>query len=58
MCCPTRSSMVLKLLWVDLAVRSSIAEGKVLGINLAMLREFGGSNFTIPVRYRESLLIP
>jgi hypothetical protein len=28
------------------------------GVNFAMVREFGGSNFTIPVGYSESLLIP
>jgi len=33
-------------------------EGKVIGINLAVLREFGGSNFAIPVRYGTSLLKP
>ena len=32
-------------------------EGIVLGINLAMVREFVGSNFAIPVGYSESLLI-
>jgi DNA-binding response OmpR family regulator len=31
-------------------------EGKVIGINFAMVREFGGSNFAIPVAYGESLL--
>jgi len=33
-------------------------EGKVIGINFAMLREFGGSNFAIPVVYGKSLLKP
>jgi serine protease Do len=33
-------------------------EGKVIGINFAMLREFGGSNFAIPVGYGKSLLKP
>src|SRR5262249_25627230 len=33
-------------------------EGKVIGINFAMVREFGGSNFAIPVRYGKSLLKP
>ena len=33
-------------------------EGKVIGINFAMVREFGGSNFAIPVGYAESLLKP
>jgi DNA-binding response OmpR family regulator/S1-C subfamily serine protease len=33
-------------------------EGKVIGINFAMVREFGGSNFAIPVGYGESLLRP
>jgi len=31
-------------------------EGKVIGINFAMVREFGGSNFAIPVAYGRSLL--
>jgi S1-C subfamily serine protease len=30
-------------------------EGKVIGINFAMVREFGGSNFAIPVGYGKSL---
>jgi DNA-binding response OmpR family regulator len=33
-------------------------EGKVIGINFAMVREFGGSNFAIPVCYGKSLLKP
>ncbi len=33
-------------------------EGKVIGINFAVLREFGGSNFAIPVSYGQSLLRP
>jgi serine protease Do len=33
-------------------------EGKVIGINFAMVREFGGSNFAIPVGYGRSLLKP
>jgi serine protease Do len=33
-------------------------EGKVIGINFAMVREFGGSNFAIPVAYGKSLLTP
>jgi DNA-binding response OmpR family regulator/S1-C subfamily serine protease len=33
-------------------------EGKVIGINFAMVREFGGSNFAIPVAYAKSLLKP
>jgi DNA-binding response OmpR family regulator len=33
-------------------------EGKVIGINFAILREFGGSNFAIPVSYGRSLLTP
>ncbi len=33
-------------------------EGKVIGINFAMVREFGGSNFAIPVVYGKSLLSP
>src|SRR6266436_7905086 len=31
-------------------------EGEVIGINFAMVREFGGSNFAIPVGYGKSLL--
>jgi S1-C subfamily serine protease/DNA-binding NarL/FixJ family response regulator len=31
-------------------------EGKVIGINFAMVREFGGSNFAIPVGFGKSLL--
>jgi S1-C subfamily serine protease/DNA-binding NarL/FixJ family response regulator len=31
-------------------------EGKVIGINFAMVRDFGGSNFAIPVGYAKSLL--
>jgi DNA-binding response OmpR family regulator len=31
-------------------------EGKVIGINFAMVREFGGSNFAIPVRYGTALM--
>src|SRR6266550_5380364 len=33
-------------------------EGKVIGINFAMVREFGGSNFAIPVGYGKSMLRP
>jgi serine protease Do len=33
-------------------------EGQVIGINFAMVRDFGGSNFAIPVRFGESLLKP
>ena len=33
-------------------------EGKVIGINFAMVREFGGSNFAIPVGFGTSLLKP
>ena len=33
-------------------------EGKVIGINFAMVREFGGSNFAIPVAYGQSMLRP
>jgi DNA-binding response OmpR family regulator len=33
-------------------------EGKVIGINFAMVRQFGGSNFAIPVRYGKELLHP
>ncbi len=31
-------------------------EGKVIGVNYAVLKGFGGSNFGIPVRYAEPLL--
>ena len=34
------------------------SEGKVIGINFAMVRDFGGSNFAIPITYGESLLKP
>jgi DNA-binding response OmpR family regulator len=30
--------------------------GKVIGINFAMVRDFGGSNFAIPIAYGKSLL--
>ena len=33
-------------------------EGRVIGINFAMVRQFGGSNFAIPVGYGKSLLKP
>jgi hypothetical protein len=33
-------------------------EGRVIGINFAMVREFGGSNFAIPVGFGRSLLKP
>jgi DNA-binding response OmpR family regulator len=33
-------------------------KGKVIGINFAMVREFGGSNFAIPVGYGKTLLKP
>ena len=33
-------------------------QAQVIGINFAMLRDFGGSNFAIPVRYGRSLLKP
>src|ERR1700719_1128251 len=33
-------------------------QGKVIGINFAMVREFGGWNFAIPVGYGKSLLKP
>jgi DNA-binding response OmpR family regulator/S1-C subfamily serine protease len=32
------------------------AAGKVIGVNYAVLRGFGGSNFGIPIRYAEPLL--
>jgi DNA-binding response OmpR family regulator/S1-C subfamily serine protease len=31
-------------------------QGQVIGVNFAMVRDFGGSNFAIPVRFGESLL--
>jgi CheY-like chemotaxis protein len=34
------------------------SEGKVIGINFAMVRNFSGSNFAIPITYGESLLKP
>jgi DNA-binding response OmpR family regulator len=34
------------------------SEGKVIGINFAMVRDFGGSNFAIPIGYGKSLLRP
>jgi S1-C subfamily serine protease len=33
-------------------------EGKVIGINFAMVRDFGGANFAIPIAYGKSLLKP
>ncbi|QNI32564.1 trypsin-like peptidase domain-containing protein [Alloacidobacterium dinghuense] len=33
-------------------------QGQVIGINFAMVRDFGGSNFAIPARFAESLLKP
>ncbi len=33
-------------------------QGQVIGINFAKVRDFGGSNFAIPVRFGESLLKP
>ena len=32
------------------------AQGKVIGVNYAVVRGFGGSNFGIPIRYAEPLL--
>lgn len=32
------------------------SEGRVIGINFAMVRDFGGSNFAIPIAYGKSLL--
>lgn len=34
------------------------SEGKVIGVNFAMVRDFGGSNFAIPIAYAEHLLRP
>jgi len=31
-------------------------EGKVIGINFAILRDFGGSNLAVPVKYAKDLL--
>ena len=31
-------------------------DGKVIGVNVAILRDFGGSNLAIPVRYADELL--
>lgn len=33
-------------------------QGDVIGINFAIVSNFGGSNLAIPVRYGESLLKP
>lgn len=33
-------------------------QGQVIGINFAVVRDFGGSNFAIPARFGESLLKP
>lgn len=33
------------------------ADGKVIAVNVAMLRDFGGSNFAIPVKYAKPLLL-
>lgn len=33
-------------------------QGQVIGINFAILRDFGGSNFAVPVRYARTLLKP
>jgi S1-C subfamily serine protease len=32
------------------------AQGKVIGVNYAVVRGFGGSNFGIPIRFAEPLL--
>jgi serine protease Do len=34
------------------------SEGRVIGVNFAMVRDFGGSNFAIPIAYGKSLLKP
>jgi serine protease Do len=34
------------------------SQGKVIGINFAMVRDFGGSNFAIPIGYGRALLKP
>jgi len=34
------------------------SEGKVIGINFAMVHDFGGSNFAIPISFGKSLLKP
>jgi S1-C subfamily serine protease len=31
-------------------------DGKVIGINFAILRDFGGSNLAVPVKYAKDLL--
>lgn len=33
------------------------ARGRVIGVNFAMMRDFGGSNIAIPVHYAKSLLL-
>jgi S1-C subfamily serine protease len=30
--------------------------GKVIGVNFAILHDFGGSNLAVPVRYADELL--
>ena len=50
--------MKLKPLRTALAVRPFNHEGKVIGVNFAMVREFGGANFAIPLAYGKSLLKP
>ena len=32
-------------------------KGKVIGINYAIMRDFGGSNFGIPARYAQAFLL-
>jgi serine protease Do len=33
-------------------------QGKVIGVTVAVLRGFGGSNFGIPIRFSQPLLAP
>ena len=33
-------------------------QGKVIGVTFAVLKDFGGSNFAIPIRLSQSLLVP
>jgi S1-C subfamily serine protease len=43
-------------LWVVQTAPSSNHKGKVIGVNAAILRDFGGSNLAVLVRYADELL--
>ena len=47
-------------LWVGMAISGRLPgeQSEVVGINFAMVRDFGGSNFAIPIGYGRSLLKP